>query len=60
MTLGSVDNERNGGIFGQNSPSAALKMRARCSTLLRFLPGIRGFCLKNRFAGSLSTDPKAA
>ncbi|WP_373753671.1 hypothetical protein, partial [Neisseria weixii] len=44
--LGSVDIQRNGGVFGQKSTSAALKMLARCSTLLRFFPRIRGFCLK--------------
>ena len=44
--LGPVDIQRNGGVFGQKSPSAALKMLARCSTLLRFLPCIRGFFVK--------------
>ena len=41
--LGSVDNQRCGGVFGKKYPPAASKMLARCPTLLCFFPCIRAF-----------------
>ena len=48
-----------GGVFGKKTASAALKMLARCSTLLRFLPCIYHFLPQKSASQAKSPQPLA-
>jgi len=48
-----------GGVFGKKTASAALKMLARCSTLLRFLPCIYRFLPQKSASQAKSPQPLA-
>ena len=48
-----------GGVFGKKTASAALKMLARCSTLLRFLPCIYHFLPQKSASQAKSPQPMA-
>ena len=63
MWIGSISGvaeiQHCGGVFGKKTASAALKMLARCSTLLRFLPCIYHFLPQKSASQAKSPHPLA-
>ena len=56
---GVAEIQHCGGVFGKKTASAALKMLARCSTLLRFLPCIYHFLPQKSASQAKSPQPLA-
>ena len=56
---GVAEMQHCGGVFGKKTASAALKMLARCSTLLRFLPCIYHFLPQKSASQAKSPQPLA-
>ena len=56
---GVAEIQHCGGVFGKKTASAALKMLARCSTLLRFLPCIYHFLSQKSASQAKSPQPLA-
>ena len=56
---GVAEIQHCGGVFGKKTASAALKMLARCSTLLRFLPCIYHFLPQKSASQAKSPHPLA-
>ena len=56
---GGAEIQHCGGVFGKKTASAALKMLARCSTLLRFLPCIYHFLPQKSASQAKSPQPLA-
>ena len=56
---GVAEMQHCGGVFGKKTASAALKMLARCSTLLRFLPCIYHFLPQKSASQAKSPHPLA-
>ncbi len=56
---GVAEIQHCGGVFGKKTASAALKMLARCSTLLRFLPCIYRFLPQKSASQAKSPQPLA-
>ena len=54
---GVAEIQHCGGVFGKKTASAALKMLARCSTLLRFLPCIYHFLPQKSASQAKSPQP---
>ena len=63
VSIGSISGvaeiQHCGGVFGKKTASAALKMLARCSTLLRFLPCIYHFLPQKSASQAKSPQPLA-
>ena len=63
VSIGSISGvaeiQHCGGVFGKKTASAALKMLARCSTLLRFLPCIYHFLPQKSASQAKSPHPLA-
>ena len=56
---GVAEIQHCGGVFGKKTASAALRMLARCSTLLRFLPCIYRFLPQKSASQAKSPQPLA-
>ena len=56
---GVAEIQHCGGVFGKKTASAALRMLARCSTLLRFLPCIYHFLPQKSASQAKSPQPLA-
>ena len=56
---GVAEIQHCGGVFGKKTASAALKMLARCSTLMRFLPCIYHFLPQKSASQAKSPQPLA-
>ena len=56
---GVAEIQHCGGVFGKKTASAALKMLARCSTLLRFLPCIHHVLPQKSASQAKSPQPLA-